>query len=97
MLRMQIPICIRDGFRLEQAVRPLCAHHVREESVDLIAVDRAIDDHVSDMDPMSEQSFRFNEREKNDGTRFRTVLSSVAGKRLTYKQLIGNDAETVPT
>jgi transposase-like protein len=46
---------------------------------------------------LGEQAFRFNERDKNDGGRFRIVLSSVAGKRITYKQLIGNDAETAPT
>jgi transposase-like protein len=34
---------------------------------------------------LDEQAFRFNEREANDGARFRTVLSSVSGKRLTYK------------
>jgi len=36
---------------------------------------------------LDEQSFRFNEREDNDAGRFKTVLSSVAGKRLTYKVL----------
>jgi transposase-like protein len=40
---------------------------------------------------LDEQSFRFNEREDNDGGRFRKVLSSVSGKRLTYKGLTGND------
>jgi transposase-like protein len=39
---------------------------------------------------LDEQSFRFNEREDNDGGRFRKVLSSVSGKRLTYKGLTGN-------
>ncbi|MGH6736857.1 MAG: IS1595 family transposase [Acidobacteriota bacterium] len=42
---------------------------------------------------LDEQAFRFNEREDNDGGRFRIVLSSVTGKRLTYRQLIGDDAE----
>ena len=37
-----------------------------------------------------EQTFRFNERKKNDGSRFRKVLASVAGKRITYKELIGH-------
>ena len=46
---------------------------------------------------LGEQAFRFNERDKNDGGRFRIVLSSVAGKRITYKQLTGYDAETAPT
>lgn len=40
---------------------------------------------------LDEQSFRFNEREGVDADRFRTVLSSVMGKRLTYKELTGND------
>lgn len=34
-----------------------------------------------------EQTFRFNERKDNDGNRFRKVLASVAGKRITYKEL----------
>lgn len=37
---------------------------------------------------VEEQAFRFNERKDNDGGRFRKVLGSVAGKRLTYKALI---------
>ena len=41
-----------------------------------------------------EQTFRFNERKDNDGGRFRKVLASVTGKRVTYKELIGNDAIT---
>jgi transposase-like protein len=48
-------------------------------SVDPIHLDRYLD----------EQSFRFNEREDTDAGRFRKVLSSVAGKRLTYDELIG--------
>jgi transposase-like protein len=40
---------------------------------------------------LDEQSFRFNEREHNDGERFRIVLASVSGKRLTYKGLTGHD------
>lgn len=36
---------------------------------------------------LTEQSFRFNERKDNDLGRFRSVLGSVAGKRLTYKEL----------
>ena len=40
---------------------------------------------------LDEQSFRFNERDGVDGERFRTVLASVSGKRLTYKELTGND------
>jgi transposase-like protein len=42
---------------------------------------------------LDEQSFRFNEREDNDAGRFKTVLASVAGRRLTYKELIGNEAK----
>jgi len=36
---------------------------------------------------LDEQAFRFNERDDKDGGRFRKVVSSVAGKRLTYKEL----------
>jgi transposase-like protein len=46
---------------------------------------------------LDEQAFRFNEREHNDGTRFRKVAASVAGRRLTYAELTGkNGAETKP-
>jgi transposase-like protein len=41
---------------------------------------------------VAEQAFRFNERKTNDAGRFRKVLSSVAGKRLTYEELIGHGA-----
>ena len=34
-----------------------------------------------------EQTFRFNERKDVDGGRFRKVLGSVTGKRVTYKEL----------
>jgi len=37
---------------------------------------------------VSEQVFRFNERKDDDGGRFRKVLGSVSGKRITYKALI---------
>lgn len=37
---------------------------------------------------LDEQVFRFNNRRGNDGTRFTEVLSMVAGKRLTYAELI---------
>jgi hypothetical protein len=43
---------------------------------------------------LDEQSFRFNERENDDSGRFRDVLSSVSGKRIRYRQLIGNEEET---
>jgi hypothetical protein len=43
---------------------------------------------------LDEQTFRFNEREHNDGARFRKVASSVAGRRLTYAELTGKNATT---
>jgi hypothetical protein len=41
---------------------------------------------------LDEQTFRFNEREHNDGGRFRKVVGSIAGRRLTYAELTGKDA-----
>ena len=41
---------------------------------------------------LDEQVFRFDEREHNDGTRFRKVAGAVAGKRITYAELTGKDA-----
>ena len=38
---------------------------------------------------LDEEAFRFNEREDNDGGRFRKVAGGIAGKRLTYKRLTG--------
>ena len=40
---------------------------------------------------LDEQAFRYNERKHSDGDagRFSEILSSVAGRRLTYKQLTG--------
>jgi transposase-like protein len=38
---------------------------------------------------LDEESMRFNERWGNDAERFVTVLSRIAGRRLTYKALIG--------
>ena len=38
---------------------------------------------------LDEQSFRFNERKDVDSGRFANLLDSVVGRRLTYKQLIG--------
>jgi transposase-like protein len=38
---------------------------------------------------LDEQAFRFNSRKSNDGDRFLQVGSRIAGKRLTYKTLIG--------
>jgi transposase-like protein len=40
---------------------------------------------------LDEQSFRFNERKGNDGDRFVLAASQIAGKRLTYKKLIGKE------
>jgi transposase-like protein len=51
-------------------------------SVDPIHLDRYLD----------EQVFRFHERDDKDGGRFRKVVSSVAGKRLTYRELTGNES-----
>ena len=56
-------------------------------SVDPVHLDRYLD----------EQAFRFNERGDNDGGRFRKVVSSAAGKRLTYRDLTGDDRATAPT
>lgn len=39
---------------------------------------------------LDEQSFRYDHRKDSDGGRFVKVASSVAGKRLTYKKLIGD-------
>lgn len=41
---------------------------------------------------VDEQVFRFNERKDSDLGRFRKALGSVSGKRLTYKDLTGNEA-----
>jgi transposase-like protein len=38
---------------------------------------------------LDEQAFRFNERKGTDQSRFMSVLLGIAGKRLTYKALIG--------
>ena len=44
---------------------------------------------------LDEQSFRFNNRQDmNDADRFSMVVSQLAGKRLTWKDLIGKEAET---
>jgi transposase-like protein len=43
---------------------------------------------------LDEQAFRFNERKHNDGVRFRKVTASVAGRRLTYAELIGKHGAT---
>lgn len=38
---------------------------------------------------LDEQSFRFNTRKNNDQGRFMEAMSSIAGKRVEYKELIG--------
>jgi IS1 family transposase len=38
---------------------------------------------------VEEQSFRYNNREDNDGERFATITEQLAGKRLTYADLTG--------
>jgi len=40
---------------------------------------------------LDEQCFRFNYRKSNDGERFVFAASSLSGKRLTYKKLIGKN------
>ncbi len=45
---------------------------------------------------LDEQTLRFNEREHNDGARFRKVASSVAGRRLTYPELTGDAPSQKP-
>jgi transposase-like protein len=43
---------------------------------------------------LDEQAFRFNHRVASDGDRFVTVVDSLLGKRLTYRQLTGADLAT---
>jgi transposase-like protein len=47
---------------------------------------------------LDEQAFRFNKRRHHDGDggRFQEVVAGMFGKRLTYKQLIGEMADPVP-
>ena len=57
---------------------------------------RALKGTYVSVDPMhlnaytAERTFRFNERKGVDGNRFRKVLGSVSGKRITYKELTGH-------
>ena len=46
---------------------------------------------------LDEQTFRFNHRKENDGLRFAHVVSTIMGKRLTYKSLIGADLAPATT
>jgi transposase-like protein len=39
---------------------------------------------------LDEQAFRFNERSDSDSARFAKALAQIAGRRLTYEQLIGH-------
>jgi len=44
---------------------------------------------------VDEQAFRFNNRkDMNDADRFNAVLSQIVGKRLTWKELTGQESET---
>lgn len=42
---------------------------------------------------LDEQTFRFNERKGTDSTRFADVMRRVSGRRLMYRDLIGENAE----
>lgn len=42
------------------------------------------------------EAFRFNNRKQSDGERFRLTLRGIMGKRLTYKELIGDNAVCPP-
>ena len=46
---------------------------------------------------LDEQSFRFNNRKTNDADRFAIALASVSGRRLTYRQLIGQNINSPTT
>jgi hypothetical protein len=44
---------------------------------------------------LDEQVFRYNNRRNmNDADRFKLAVSQVSGKRLTYAELTGKEAET---
>ncbi len=45
---------------------------------------------------VDEQVFRYNNRKGKDGDRFTKAAGSIVGKRLTYQDLIGKDAEVHP-
>ena len=46
---------------------------------------------------LDEQVFRFNTRKSNDAGRFNSALASVSGRRLTYRQLIGQNINSTTT
>jgi len=43
---------------------------------------------------LDEQAFRYNERKNDDGGRFAEAMASIVGRRLTYKELIGDNLPT---
>lgn len=43
---------------------------------------------------LDEQSFRFNTRKTADADRFAIALASIPGRRLTYRQLIGQNVNS---
>jgi transposase-like protein len=43
---------------------------------------------------LDEQAFRYNERKGDDGDRFAEILSRIAGRRLTYKELTGKTIDS---
>lgn len=45
---------------------------------------------------LDEQAFRYNARKADDATRFVRVLAAIVGKRLTYKNLIGDGMPALP-
>lgn len=46
---------------------------------------------------LDEQVFRFNTRKSNDAERFASALASVSGRRLIYRQLIGQNTNSATT
>lgn len=44
---------------------------------------------------LDEEGFRFNNRKRDDASRFMTTANAVAGKRLTYIELIGQGTPLV--
>ena len=45
---------------------------------------------------LDEQSYRFNARKGTDGSRFVAALRTIIGRRLTYKELIGDGRPAAP-
>ena len=46
---------------------------------------------------LDEEAFRFNARKATDGKRFLDVLRTIVGRRVTYKQLIGQTGADLVT